>query len=79
MFSRRTHSLAFSSSDKRLYIIITCLVEMSMFLQQPRQSRPQRYSISLPLEIPKNGGFIRSIAPLYTCFWSSSVVPATTL
>ena len=28
-----------------------------MFLQQPRQSRPQRYSIFLPLEIPKNGGF----------------------
>ena len=52
---------------------------MSMFLQQPKQSRPQRYSISLPLEIPKNGGFIRSIAPLYTCFWSSNVVPPTTL
>ena len=50
-----------------------------MFLQQPKQSRPQRYSISLPLEIPKNGGFILSIAPLYTCFWSSSVVPPTTL
>ena len=52
---------------------------MSMFLQQPKQSRPQRYSISLPFEIPKNGGFIRSIAPLYTCFWNSSVVPPTTL
>ena len=38
---------------------------MSIFLQQPRQSRPQRYSISLPFEIPKNGGFYPLNHPPY--------------
>ena len=46
---------------------------MSMFLQQPKQSRPQRYSISLPLEIPKNGGFIRSIRPYIPAFGASAL------
>ena len=44
-----------------------------MFLQQPKQSRPQRYSISLPLEIPKNGGFIRSIRPYIPAFGASAL------
>ena len=47
---------------------------MRMFLQQPKQSRPQRYSISLPLEIPKNGDFIRSIAPYIPAFGTSALL-----
>ena len=47
---------------------------MSMFLQQPKQSRPQRYSISLPLEIPKNGDFIRSIAPYIPAFGTPALL-----
>ena len=41
---------------------------MSMFLQQPKQSRPQRYSISLPFEIPKNGGFSAQSPPYIPAF-----------